>query len=102
MTCQMPSRRFRIRRALMLSCLGPVLLTAPCRRVGAQSAGTATPTAWEGWVFGRAGAGSRMPWLSASEGGGQALLALTAGAAASHGMMFGMLRGAYNERFSLN
>jgi hypothetical protein len=94
------SHRFRMSRLKMLSCVGLVLLAGQSRRVDAQAGAGARSAERRAWVFGRIGAGARVPFPPPSAGGDQTLLALTAGAAASYGMMFGMVRAAYNERFS--
>lgn len=81
----------RGRRELILLAVA-ALLGTPVRHAGAQAEVTpAQPTAWRGWMFGRAGLASNTP-LSGGTGGGGLSFSGSLGVAASHGVVLGMVR----------
>ena len=100
--CQAAFCRARLLPALILSCLWIAPATLLGTRADAQTAQAAAPNEWSAWVFVRAGAGWRVAAESATGVSAQRLVGLSAGAAASRGMAFGMLRAAYNERLSFD
>jgi len=77
---------------MIASMLGPAALGLPLIKAGGQSGATlGHTTAWRGWAFARLGGASSAPVSVATSGGG-VLTSLSAGVAASYGMVLGMVR----------
>src|SRR5579871_2724238 len=87
-----------VRRAVLLSLVGVVLYFAPSRALAAQIDTSAGATSIRAWAFARAGVSSSAP-VSVATSGGSALVSVSAGAAASLGMLLAMVRVSDNAQF---